>query len=80
MSELLSVIDAMTAIDAHHLPGSFALTRMEELIEARDRLDGVIAQGLQAMDIADVTVGECGRTTGRGWWRTNAAHLGKPAG
>ncbi|HEX3907091.1 MAG TPA: DUF222 domain-containing protein [Mycobacteriales bacterium] len=66
MSELLSVIDAMTAIDAHHLPGSFALTRMEELIEARDRLDGVIAQGLQAMDIADVTVGECGRTT-RSW-------------
>jgi hypothetical protein len=39
MSELLSVIDDAAAVDAHHLPGSFALTRMEELIEARDRLD-----------------------------------------
>ena len=66
MSELLSVIDAEAGIDAHQLPGSFALTRMEELIEARDRLDAVIAHGLQAMDVADVTVGECGRTT-RSW-------------
>jgi hypothetical protein len=55
MSELLSVIDAMAAIDAH-----------QQLIQARDQLDAVIAHRLQAMDVAEVTVAECGRTT-RGW-------------
>jgi hypothetical protein len=66
MSELLSIIDAMAAIDAHHLPSSVQLTNTEELIQARDQLDALIAARLQAMDVADVTVGECGRST-RSW-------------
>jgi hypothetical protein len=39
------------------------LTETEELIQAKDQLDALLATRLQALDIADVTVGECGRTT-----------------
>ncbi|HEX3906393.1 MAG TPA: DUF222 domain-containing protein [Mycobacteriales bacterium] len=66
MSELLSVIDAMTAIDAHLLPSSVQLTVTEELIQAKDQIDALLASRLQAMEVAEVTVAECGRTT-RGW-------------
>jgi Domain of unknown function (DUF222) len=38
----------------------------EELLEARTRLDGVIARHLQALDIRQVTVAECGRSI-RAW-------------
>ena len=66
MSELLSVIDAMASVDAHALPSSVQLVDTEELIQARDRLDAVIARRLQAMDVTEVTVAECGRAI-RSW-------------
>jgi hypothetical protein len=66
MSELLSVIDAMTAVDPHALGPAGLIVEMEELIEARDRLDAVLASRLQAADVIGATVDECGRST-RGW-------------
>jgi hypothetical protein len=66
MSELLSVIDALAVLDVHGLPAPVLLMAVEELITARDRLDAVIARGLQALDVGDVTVIECGRQT-RSW-------------
>jgi len=66
MSELLSVIDALAVLDVHGLPAPALLMAVEELITARDRLDAVIARGLQALDVGDVTVIECGRQT-RSW-------------
>jgi Domain of unknown function (DUF222) len=66
MSQLLSVIDAMTAVDPHALGSAGLIVELEELIEARDRLDAVIASRLQAADVCGATVDECGRST-RGW-------------
>lgn len=66
MSGLLSAIDAMAATDAHALPSPVLLVGAEELIEARDRIDALLARHLQAMDVTDVTVNECGRAT-RSW-------------
>jgi Domain of unknown function (DUF222) len=66
MSELLSVIDALAAVDARTLSEPDALVDLEELLRARDQLDGVIAARLQVADSRDVTVHECGRHT-RSW-------------
>jgi hypothetical protein len=66
MSQLLSVIDAMRATDAHAIGSAGLIVELEELIEARDRLDAAIASRLQAADAIDATVDECGRST-RGW-------------
>jgi hypothetical protein len=66
MSQLLSVIDAMRATDPHALGSASLVVELEELIEARDKLDAVIARRVQAADVIDATVDECGRTV-RGW-------------
>jgi hypothetical protein len=66
MSQLLSVIDAMRATDAHSMSSASLIVELEELIDARDRLDAVIARHLQAADVIGATVDECGRST-RGW-------------
>jgi Domain of unknown function (DUF222) len=66
MSQLLSVIDEMRATDAHSLSSASLIVELEELIDARDRLDAVIAGRLQAADVIDATADECGRST-RGW-------------
>lgn len=42
MSELLSVIDAMTATDPHLLPSSALLIESEELIQAKDQIDALL--------------------------------------
>ena len=41
----------------------FWLTEAELLLEARNRLDALIAARLQAGDVRDITVNECGRAT-----------------
>lgn len=63
------VIDAITALaseDQHALPEPFWVEDTEALLEARNRLDALLAARLQAGDTRDVTVAECGRTT-RAW-------------
>jgi hypothetical protein len=66
MSELLSVIDATAAIEAHTIGSAGLIETLEELYEARDRIDAVIARRLQAAAVIDATVDECGRSV-RGW-------------
>ena len=66
MSELRSAIDALAALDVHAMPEPTLLVELEELLTAKDRLDGVIAVHLQAADVRGVTVNECGRST-RSW-------------
>jgi hypothetical protein len=66
VSQLLSVIDATAAIDPHTLGSAGLVETLEELYEARDRLDAMIARRLQAADAVDATVDECGRSV-RGW-------------
>jgi hypothetical protein len=52
--------------DPHSLGSAALIVELEELIEVRDRLDAVIARRLQAADVIDATVDECGRSV-RGW-------------
>lgn len=66
MSEVLSAIDALSAVDPHSVPDAVLLAEIEGLLQARDRLDGLIARRLQVADSRHVTVAECGRTT-RSW-------------
>jgi hypothetical protein len=66
MSQLLSVIDDMRATDPHTLSSASLIVELEELIEAKDRLDAVIVRRIQAADVIDATVDECGRSV-RGW-------------
>jgi hypothetical protein len=66
MSDLLSVIDAFAGCDAHQMAESSLLSETEMLLEARSRLDGVIAGRLLAMDVREVSVAECGRQL-RSW-------------
>ena len=64
MSELLSVLDSLAADDVHAMAEPTLLVRTETLLAARNKLDAEIARSLQALDVRDVTVHECGRTTG----------------
>jgi Domain of unknown function (DUF222) len=66
VSELMSALDGYTATDLHGLPETGLLGETETLLEARNRLDGLIALRLQAVDVREVTVSECGRAT-RAW-------------
>jgi hypothetical protein len=66
MSELLSLLDTLASVDVHGLPEPVLLVETEMLLDARSRLDGVIARHLQALDVREVTVSECGRST-RSW-------------
>jgi Domain of unknown function (DUF222) len=61
MSELMSLIDSYTTADVHHLAEPALLVETEMLIEAQNRLGAAVALHLQAMDVRDVTVNECGR-------------------
>jgi hypothetical protein len=66
MSELRSALDALVALDVHAMAEPVLLVGIEELLDAKDRLDGVLATHLQAADVRAVTVAEYGRTT-RSW-------------
>jgi hypothetical protein len=69
MAKAQEVIDAITAtatVDAHQLPDPLWLVDMEGLLEARNRLDALIAVRLQAGDTRSITTAECGRST-RSW-------------
>jgi hypothetical protein len=63
MSDLLTVINEFAADDVRGLAETVLLNRAEMLLEARSRLDGEIARTLQAVDVREVTVNECGRQT-----------------
>lgn len=69
MSSAQAIVEAITtagAVDPHQMPEPVWLTEMEELLTARALLDAVIVERLQAGDVRDITVAECGRTT-RAW-------------
>lgn len=59
----MSALDALTAADRHGMPETVLLAETELLLEARCRLDGLLAHHLQALDARDVTVTEHGRQT-----------------
>jgi hypothetical protein len=61
MSELLSAISAVAAVDSHEMAAPALLVSVEEILAAQRQLDAVLARRLQAMDARDVTVDECGR-------------------
>lgn len=63
MSELFSALGSLGADDVHAMSEPALLVRTEMLLAARDMLDGEIARSLQAADVREVTVNECGRTT-----------------
>jgi hypothetical protein len=66
MSELFSVLDLLSADDVHSMAEPALLVRTEMLLTARNMLDAEIARSLQAADVREVMVAECGRTT-RSW-------------
>lgn len=66
MGELFSVLDTLAADDVHSMPVPLLVSSTEMLLTARNRLDAEIARRLQASDIHEATVLECGRTT-RSW-------------
>jgi hypothetical protein len=66
MSELLSALDSLAVTDLHQLAETTLLTETETLLAAKNRLDGLIAAHLQALDARDVTIAECGRQI-RSW-------------
>lgn len=73
MSELLSVIDSFAAVDVHHMAEPALLVQTEMLLDARHRLDAAIAVHVQAVDVREVTVSECGRATTS--WLVEEQHL-----
>lgn len=77
MSELFSVLDTLATEDVHAMAEPRLLVSIEELLIARDRLDGVLAVRLQAADARQVTAHECGRTTRS--WLVEEAHLAPEA-
>ncbi len=66
MERLREALDALASVPAADLPDPVLLEQVEGLIAAKDRLDGLLAERLVALDRRDVTVTECGRST-RGW-------------
>jgi Domain of unknown function (DUF222) len=73
--EVIDAIAAAATTDPHAMPQTAWLTEAEELLEARNRLDALIAVRLQAGDVRQVTVNECGRTTGS--WLVEDHHLSR---
>ncbi|HVW81602.1 MAG TPA: DUF222 domain-containing protein [Mycobacteriales bacterium] len=59
-------IARLVAQDPHSLPDVLLVESTEALLNARRRLDGVLARRLQVMDTRDATTSECGRST-RAW-------------
>jgi Domain of unknown function (DUF222) len=66
MSELLSLLGALAAEDFHSLPEPASLQVAELLLRARNIVDAVTCRVVQANDVRDVTVNECGRQS-RSW-------------
>jgi hypothetical protein len=66
LGDLDTVISSLATVDAHGLSDTDLLDETETLLATRNTLDGLIAVRLQAADVRDVTVAECGRTT-RSW-------------
>jgi hypothetical protein len=73
MSELHSLLDSLAILDPHQMPEPVLLVEITELLTARDKLDGIINTRLQAADVRDVMVAECGRHTRS--WLVEEAHL-----
>ncbi|HTR71610.1 MAG TPA: DUF222 domain-containing protein [Mycobacteriales bacterium] len=59
-------IRLLAAEDAHALSDEVLLRSTEAILTHVDRLDGIAARRMQAMDSREVTVGECGRHV-RSW-------------
>src|SRR5579862_6577515 len=59
-------IRLLAAQDPHSLPDEVLLRSTEALLTVEDRIDGIVARQMQAMDARDTTVIECGRKL-RNW-------------
>jgi hypothetical protein len=66
LGELDSLVDALAGVDVHALAEPAALVHTERVLDVTKRLAGITAHALQALDVRDVTVHECGRQT-RAW-------------
>ncbi|HWB65987.1 MAG TPA: DUF222 domain-containing protein [Mycobacteriales bacterium] len=66
MSQVLSVLDALAAADVRSESDAALLAEIEELLQARSRLDGLISQRLQVAESRQATINEAGRAT-RSW-------------
>ena len=64
--ELEEILDALFAVDVHGLLEPTVLVTTERALTATNRLAGFTARSLQACDVRDITVSECGRQT-RSW-------------
>jgi hypothetical protein len=73
LAELVSVVDALAVVDVHGLTEPAALIHTETLLNVQERMAGLTARSLQACDVRDVTVNECGRTTKS--WLVEEQHL-----
>jgi hypothetical protein len=71
--ELEEILDALFAVDLHAQPEPAVLLTTERALTATNRLAGFTARSLQACDVRDVTVSECGRQTRS--WLVEEAHL-----
>jgi hypothetical protein len=60
------VIADLAAVDLHGLTEPALLVHTERVLEVQNRLDAISVRVLQACDVREVTVGECGRQT-RAW-------------
>jgi hypothetical protein len=60
--EILDAVAHAATVDPHAMAEGDWMTDIEALLTARNTLDALIAARLQAGDIREITVGECGRT------------------
>jgi hypothetical protein len=73
MSEILTAVSAIAAVDARDMAGPDLLRELKMPFEASRRLDAAIVMSLQAMDARDVTLRERGCTTTS--WLIDEKHL-----
>lgn len=52
MSELPSALDALATDDLHAMPAGTQLEQITELVQARNRLDAVLARRVRAAELA----------------------------
>jgi hypothetical protein len=74
-TQLDTIIDALAAVDVHALAEGLALEHTEHLLDVANRLSGITAHALQACDVRDVTVSQCGRQTTS--WLVEEQHLSR---
>jgi hypothetical protein len=61
--EILDAVAHAATVDPHAMAEADWMVDIEALLTARNTLDALIATRLQAGDVRDITVGQCGRTT-----------------